>query len=86
MNLKPMAFDATELVKEQQSDANILIDQGDADQFLAEQLDPTKFLEEARNHGQAVTHRMQPGYDHSYYFVASFIGEHVAWHAAKLRD
>ena len=78
-------YDATELVKEQQSGADILIDQGDADQFLAEQLDPSQFLEEARNHGQAVTHRMQPGYDHSYYFVASFIGEHVAWHAAKLR-
>ncbi|GAB5453998.1 MAG: S-formylglutathione hydrolase [Henriciella sp.] len=80
------AYDATELVKEQQSTANILIDQGSADQFLAEQLDPALFLKEARNHGQSVKHRMQPGYDHSYYFVASFIGEHVAWHAENLRD
>ena len=79
------AYDATELVKEQQTDAHILIDQGHADQFLSEQLDPSQFLEEARSHGQAVTHRMQPGYDHSYYFVASFIGEHIAWHAEKLR-
>ena len=78
------AYDATELVKEMQSDADILIDQGNADQFLAEQLDPALFLEEARHHGQRVTHRMQPGYDHSYYFIASFISDHVEWHAKRL--
>ena len=79
------AYDSTELVKAHQTNADILIDQGDADQFLAEQLDPSQFLEEARKHGQAITHRMQPGYDHSYYFVASFLSEHVARHADKLR-
>lgn len=79
------AYDATELVKEMPSDADILIDQGDADQFLAEQLDPALFLEEAANHGQRVTHRLQPGYDHSYYFIASFIEDHVAHHAAVLK-
>lgn len=78
------AYDATELVKEMQTGANILIDQGDADQFLAEQLDPELFLKEAANHGQRVTHRMQPGYDHSYYFIASFMGDHMAHHAAIL--
>jgi len=78
------AYDATELVKEMQSGANILIDQGDADQFLAEQLNPELFLKEAANHGQRVTHRMQPGYDHSYYFIASFMADHVAHHAAIL--
>ena len=78
------AYDATELVKEMPSEADILIDQGDADQFLAEQLDPALFLEEARHHGQRVTHRMQPGYDHSYYFIASFISDHVEWHAKRL--
>lgn len=78
------AYDATELIKEMPSDADILIDQGDADQFLQEQLDPTLFLKEARDHGQRVTYRSQAGYDHSYYFVASFIGEHVAWHAERL--
>lgn len=78
------AYDATELVKEMQSGADILIDQGDADQFLDEQLDPALFLKEAANHGQRVTHRMQPGYDHSYYFIASFIEDHVAHHAAVL--
>lgn len=78
------AYDATELVKEMQTGANILIDQGDADQFLAEQLDPELFLKEAANHGQRVTHRMQRGYDHSYYFIASFMGDHMAHHAAIL--
>lgn len=78
------AYDATELVKEMQSGANILIDQGDADQFLVEQLNPELFLKEAANRGQRVTHRMQPGYDHSYYFIASFMADHVAHHAAIL--
>ena len=78
------AYDATELIKETQTGANILIDQGDADQFLAEQLDPELFLKEASHHGQRVTHRIQPGYDHSYYFIASFVGDHVAHHAAVL--
>ncbi|MEO0606881.1 MAG: S-formylglutathione hydrolase [Pseudomonadota bacterium] len=79
------AYDATELVKERQSETEILIDQGDADPFLNAQLDPAVFLKAAHDHGQAVSHRFQPGYDHSYYFVASFIGEHVAWHADRLR-
>ena len=79
------AYDATELVQEMPSGADILIDQGEADQFLAEQLDPALFLKQAANHGQRVTHRMQPGYDHSYYFIASFMADHVAHHAAVLK-
>ncbi|MEM9667432.1 MAG: S-formylglutathione hydrolase [Pseudomonadota bacterium] len=79
------AYDATELVKEMPSEAEILIDQGAADQFLNEQLDPELFLKEGRNHGQRVKHRLQPGYDHSYYFVASFIEDHVAWHSKGLK-
>lgn len=78
------AYDATELVKETQSGADILIDQGDADQFFDEQLDPALFLKEASQHGQKVTHRMQPGYDHSYYFIASFMADHVEHHAKAL--
>lgn len=79
------AYDATELVKQTQTGADILIDQGDADQFLNDQLDPTLFLKEARDHGQRVTYRSQAGYDHSYYFVASFIADHVRWHSEHLR-
>lgn len=78
------AFDSTQLVQSKASSADILIDQGDADQFLPEQLDATAFLEAAAQAGQKVTYRSQPGYDHSYYFVASFIGEHVAHHAEAL--
>lgn len=78
-------YDATELVKEHTSRADILIDQGDADTFLAEQLAPDQFLEACRLHGQRVTYRKQPGYDHSYYFIASFIGDHVAHHARVLK-
>lgn len=77
-------YDATELVREHTSRADILIDQGSADQFLAEQLDPAPFLEACRLHGQRVTYRTQPGYDHSYYFIASFMGEHLAHHARVL--
>ncbi|MEO1101125.1 MAG: S-formylglutathione hydrolase [Pseudomonadota bacterium] len=79
-------YDATERVKERQTPAHILIDTGDADQFLEEQLRPQIFIEACRKHGQKLTYRMQPGYDHSYYFVSSFIDEHIEHHAAALKD
>jgi S-formylglutathione hydrolase len=65
---------------------DILIDQGDADPFLAEQLKPELLTAAAEAAGQTVTLRMQPGYDHSYFFMASFIADHVAFHAARLKD
>ena len=65
---------------------DILIDQGDADPFLAEQLKPELLTAAAEAAGQKVTLRMQPGYDHSYFFMASFIADHVAFHAARLKD
>jgi S-formylglutathione hydrolase len=65
---------------------DILIDQGDADPFLAEQLKPELLTVAAEAAGQTVTLRMQPGYDHSYFFMASFIADHVAFHAARLKD
>jgi len=64
---------------------DILIDQGDADPFLAEQLKPERLVEAGKAAGQAVTLRMQPGYDHSYFFMASFIADHVAFHAKRLK-
>ena len=67
------------------SGRRILIDQGDGDDFLAEQLKPQLFEQACGESGQALTLRMQPGYDHSYYFIASFIGEHIAHHADALR-
>jgi S-formylglutathione hydrolase len=65
---------------------DILIDQGDADSFLADQLKPERLQAAADAVGQTITIRMQPGYDHSYFFMASFIADHVAFHAARLKD
>lgn len=62
----------------------ILIDQGEADPFLAEQLQPAKLAELARQRSWPLTLRIQPGYDHSYYFIASFIEEHLRFHAGFL--
>ena len=63
---------------------DILIDQGTADSFLAEQLKPELFVAACEQAGQKVTLRMQEGYDHSYFFITSFIADHVSWHAARL--
>lgn len=78
-------YDATELVKSgARSSHEILIDQGDADNFLDEQLKPHLFEAACSDTGQAVRVRLQPGYDHSYYFIASFMGDHMAHHAKIL--
>jgi S-formylglutathione hydrolase len=63
---------------------DILIDQGTADSFLTEQLKPELFVAACEEVGQKVTLRLQEGYDHSYFFITSFIADHVAWHAARL--
>ena len=62
----------------------ILVDQGDADNFLEEQLQTPLLEQAAQEADYPMTIRMQPGYDHSYFFIASFIGEHLAFHAANL--
>jgi len=64
---------------------DILIDQGDADPFLVEQLKPELLVAAGAAAGQKITLRMQPGYDHSYFFMASFIADHVAFHAKRLK-
>jgi S-formylglutathione hydrolase len=64
---------------------DLLVDQGDADQFLDEQLRTYLLLDACRAAGQRATIRMQPGYDHSYYFISTFMAEHVRWHAERLR-
>jgi S-formylglutathione hydrolase len=63
----------------------LLVDQGGADEFLATQLRPELLREACAAAGHPLTLRLQPGYDHSYYFISSFIGEHIAWHAAAMR-
>ncbi|RZJ00543.1 MAG: S-formylglutathione hydrolase [Brevundimonas sp.] len=65
---------------------DILIDQGHADPFLVEQLKPELLVAAGEAAGQTITLRMQPGYDHSYFFMASFIADHVAFHAERLKS
>ena len=78
------AYDACALIEDGARLPDLLVDQGDADGFLAEQL-KTHLLEDAcRQAGQPATIRMQPGYDHSYYFISTFMAEHVDWHADRL--
>jgi S-formylglutathione hydrolase len=79
-------YDACMLISDGRSSGEILVDQGQADEFLDSQLMPEKFQQVCRDSGQSLRLRLQPGYDHSYYFIASFIGEHVAFHAARLNQ
>ena len=76
--------DASELVARRAFPKPILIDQGTADQFLAEQLKPEIFAAAAAKSGQQLTLRMQPGYDHGYYFIQTFMADHLRHHAAQL--
>ncbi len=78
------AYDATELIRTRPSKAKILIDQGAADDFLETQLKPDLLVEACEDAGQHCELRMQPGYDHSYYFIATFIEDHLRHHAASL--
>ncbi len=77
-------YDATELVKTAPSSAHILIDQGTADNFLEEQLKPHIFEQACATSGQKLTQRLQDGYDHSYFFIASFIEDHLRHHVSNL--
>ena len=78
-------YDATELVARKPYPGLILSDQGTSDQFLKEQLLPEKFKAAAEKAGQKLELRMQPGYDHGYYFMQTFMADHLRHHAAILR-
>ncbi|WP_137911525.1 MULTISPECIES: S-formylglutathione hydrolase [unclassified Rudaea] len=77
-------YDATELVQRKKFPGTILIDQGDADQFLNDTLRPEIFAAACEKVGQPLSLRMQPGYDHSYYFVSTFIEDHMRHHEKVL--
>lgn len=77
-------YDATALIEDGCTVPEILVDQGGADDFLAEQLDPTAFTSACRSAGIDLTFNMRPGYDHSYYFISTFMADHIAWHASRL--
>ena len=80
------SYDATLLVKDGAKVNDILIDQGTGDEFYDDaQLLPENFQTACDQAGQSLTLRMQEGYDHSYHFIASFIGEHIAYHAKALK-
>ncbi len=78
------AHDATALIESGQRCPPLLIDQGEADPYLAEQLLPHRFEAACRDAGQPLTLRRHAGYDHGYFFIASFIEDHLRHHAAAL--
>lgn len=78
-------YDACALIEDGARLPALLIDQGDADSFLHEQLKTGLLVMACRKAGIPATIRMQPGYDHSYYFISTFMADHVAWHAARLK-
>jgi S-formylglutathione hydrolase len=77
--------DAVALIEDGARLPELLVDQGDADTFLTDQLKPELLAAACRAAGIDLTLRMQPGYDHSYYFISSFMADHVAWHADRLK-
>nr|WP_171804938.1 S-formylglutathione hydrolase [Tolumonas auensis] len=79
-------YDASLLLAQYRGDLPMLVDQGDADNFLAEQLKPQALYTAGMQVKANLLLRMQPGYDHSYYFIASFIEEHLRFHAGYLQD
>lgn len=77
-------WDAVELIAKAPERLPLLVDQGGADDFLASQLRPELLQAACDAAGHPLTLRVHPGYDHSYYFIATFLGEHFAHHAAAL--
>lgn len=79
------AYDTCALIDDGARVDALLVDQGDADSFLAEQLKPELLQAACERAGIDLTLRMQPGYDHSYLFISTFMADHIAWHAERLK-
>lgn len=77
-------YDACTLIEDGARLPDILVDQGGADNFLVEQLKPELLEAACAKAGQPLTLRMQPGYDHSYYFISTFMEDHLRWHGERL--
>ncbi|MDB4308349.1 S-formylglutathione hydrolase [bacterium] len=77
-------YDSVALVAKATEHLPVLVDQGDADNFLADQLKTELLVSAAQEADYPMEIRMQPNYDHSYFFIATFIGEHIAFHARAL--
>lgn len=78
------AYDSCELIRQAKVHLPMLVDQGTEDNFLEEQLKPELLVQAADQSGYPLQLRMQEGYDHSYYFIASFIDEHLQFHSRYL--
>ena len=78
------AYDACALLEDGARVAEILVDQGEADPFLESQLKPQLLEAACARAGVELTLRRQAGYDHSYYFISTFIEDHLRWHAERL--
>lgn len=78
-------YDTCYLLAQTTARLPLLVDQGDSDQFLPDQLQPARLAQQAEEQGWPLTLRTQSGYDHSYYFIASFIEDHLRFHASHLK-
>ena len=76
--------DAVALIEDGARVPALMVDQGEADDFLKDQLKPELLADACAQAGIDLTLRMQPGYDHSYYFISTFMADHLAWHADRL--
>ena len=79
-----LSYDSVELLKNSPTQIPVLVDQGEADNFLAEQLNTPLLVDLAKQNNALITVRMQPDYDHSYFFIATFIAEHFLFHSEAL--
>jgi S-formylglutathione hydrolase len=79
------AHDAVALIEDGHRLPELLVDQGTADSFLEDGLRPWLLADACKAAGIPLTLRMQEGYDHSYYFISSFMADHLAWHSARLK-
>jgi S-formylglutathione hydrolase len=78
------AYDTTALIEDGHRIESLLVDQGTSDGFLDDGLRPWLLQEACTKAGIPLTLNMQEGYDHSYYFISTFMDEHLRWHAARL--
>jgi S-formylglutathione hydrolase len=79
------SHDAAALIEDGARFRDFLVDYGDADPFLTEQLRPELLAQACSQAGIPLTLRRQPGYDHSYYFISTFMDDHLRWHATRLK-
>jgi S-formylglutathione hydrolase len=80
------SYDTVELLRTASERLPLLVDQGEADEFLQRELRPELLREACDKYAHPLTLNVRPGHDHSYYFIASYIGEHIAYHARALKS